>query len=468
MSKLNSLFDQFLSNIEPNKDAVAYAQEAHKPVRDFLEHDEDFGKYVESTFLYGSYRRHTAVGDIKDVDIVVIINVDPDDEVNTPHKVLRRLKTALARYYDDPENPAYQRRSIRVNDPLPDNPDVSMTLDIIPAVAPNGVDQPLRVPDREAKVWIQSHPKGHIKVMSELNSDEFSGGRFVPLVKIMKAWWKHQCAERQPDVERPQPKGFWIECLTAEMFDPKQTCWADHFIEVLTSISEQYEVASEVPKLRDPGLIGQLIHTSMTLEEFAVFLAAAKDCLALAIAARDHDDPVESSALWREIFGEEFPLHEEPEVAEKAMHVAKPLLGVRPQIQPLRWRRILTKKRRVRIDAFTYIGNIRQQGLNSDGRILPAECYIRFAARTNVRGAYEVYWQVVNTGKHAEERGGLRGELFQARYKDGTPSNDALVNWEHTEFTGKHWIQCFVVQNGYCVAESKKFYVNIKNRNFPV
>ena len=210
MTKLNSLFDRFLSNIEPDEDAVAYAQEAHKPVRDFLENDEKFGEFVENTFLYGSYRRHTAVGDIKDVDIVVLTNFDPESEEHTPQKVLRKLKAALARHYDDPENPEYQRRSIRINDPLPERSDVSMTLDIIPAVAPNGDDAPLLVPDREVKAWVQSHPKGHIKATSELNRQEYSGSKFVPLVKMMKWWWKYQCQVRQPDLERPKPKGFWI------------------------------------------------------------------------------------------------------------------------------------------------------------------------------------------------------------------------------------------------------------------
>ena len=430
MSKLNSLFEQFLTNIEPDEDAVAYAQEAHKPVRDFLENDDEFGEYIENTFLYGSYRRHTAIGDIKDVDIVVLTNFDTESEVYTPQKVLRKLKAALARHYDDPENPEYQRRSIRINDPLPDRPDVSMTLDIIPAVAPFGDDEPLLVPDREVKAWVQSHPKGHINATSGLNSKDYSDGKFVPLVKIMKWWWKYQCEERQPDIERPKPKGFWVECLTAEMFDSTQSTWADHFVAVLANIVEQYGDASEAPELQDPGMSGQTIKTNMTAAEFGVFIAAAKECLDRAIAACDQEDDTESSAIWREIFGDEFPLYDEPENDEVSRNEAKPTLCITPQIESPRWPKRLSK--RVHIDAYTYLGTIRQQGLNSDGRTLYAERYIQFVAKTNVRGRYEVYWQVVNTGKHAEERGGLRGELFQARYKDGSPSIDPLVNWEHT------------------------------------
>lgn len=466
MSKLNSLFDQFLSNIEPDEDAVSYAQEAHKPVRECLEKDDSFSEYVESTFLYGSYRRHTAVGDIKDVDIVVLTNFDTADETNNPRAVLRKLKAALARCYDDPENPQYQRRSIRIDDPLPDRPEVTMTLDLIPAVAPNGDDQPLLVPDRELMVWIPSHPKRHMKTTSDLNKDEYSKGRFVPLVKMMKSWWQYQCEERQPDVERPKPKGFWIECLTAESFDRTQGNWADLFIAVLSAISERFTGVSEVPQLQDPGLPDQTLKTSMTLDEFQVFMGIVEDNLNLAIAARDHEDDLESSILWRDIFGDLFPLFEE-ETTESEDRNAALALGVTPEIEVLRWPKRLTKKRKVRIDAYIYFGDVRKQGINSNGRVLPADWDIRFKAMTNVRGDYEVFWQVVNTGKHAQEEGGLRGQLFKAKYRDGKPSIDPLVSWERTEYTGKHWIQCFIIQNGYCVAESKKFYVNIRNKEYP-
>ena len=467
MSKVNSLFDQFLSNIEPDKDAVAYAQEAHKPVRECLEKDDSFSEYVESTFLYGSYRRHTAVGDIKDVDIVVLTNFDTTDEANNPRAVLRKLKAALARCYDDPENPQYQRRSIRIDDPLPDRPEVTMTLDIIPAVAPDGDDQPLLVPDRELMVWIASHPRGHMKATSNLNKDEYSGGKFVPLVKMMKWWWKYQCEERQPDVERPKPKGFWVECLTAETFDPTQRDWADHFISVLTNISERFGGACEVPQLLDPGLPDQTIKTSMTLEEFDVFMTAVNESLERAIAARDHEDELESSVMWRDIFGDAFPLWEGSDTSESKEVAPELDESIMPAIEPLRWEKRLSKKRKVRIDAYTYFNNVRGQGLNSNGRLLPAGWHIKFVARTNVRGNYDVYWQVVNTGRHAAKENGLRGNLFQAQYKDGSPSSNPLVNWETTQYTGKHWIQCFIVQDGYCVAESKKFYVKIRNKDYP-
>ena len=84
MPTLNTSFKTFLSNIEPNPETKKYAQEAHKPVREYLKNDEVFGEFFVDSFLYGSYARNTAVGDIKDVDIVVVTNFDPKNSEHTP------------------------------------------------------------------------------------------------------------------------------------------------------------------------------------------------------------------------------------------------------------------------------------------------------------------------------------------------------------------------------------------------
>lgn len=466
MAKLNDLFDKFLSNINPDEEAIKYAIDSHMPVRECLENIDDFKENVIGSFLYGSYKRHTAVGDIKDVDIVILTNFDIEDDANSPRKVLRKLKAALARCYDDPENPQYQRRSIRIDDPLPDNDEVEMTLDIIPAVVITDEDSPLKVPDREVEEWIWSHPRGHLKYTSELNDYEYSKSQFVPLAKMMKWWWKYQCEVRQPDVERPKPKGFWVECLTMENFDKDQTSWADNFIAVLESVSEKYSEYERVPELLDPGLDGEIIKTNMTIAEFDIFMEAVNESLESAVLARDASDKLKSSELWKNLFGDEFPLYDFEETDETRKQSSNLTLSDFSHVHKPAWDIKLNKKYKVRLDAYVYRDKMKLGGLNTNGRVLPSDLYIKFVARTKARGNYEVHWQVVNTGDHARNEGGLRGEFFQAKFRGGVESNDPLVNWEHTEYTGKHWIQCFIVKDNVCVGQSKKFYVNVINQNY--
>lgn len=88
---------------------------------------------------------------------------------------------------------------------------------------------------------------------------------------------------------------------------------------------------------------------------------------------------------------------------------------------------------------------------SSDSKPLPKNCSLRFKAQTNVKGHYEVYWQVVNTGDDAIQAGCLRGSIF----------SDELTHDESTLYRGSHSIECYIVQNGICVAQSGPFIVNI-------
>jgi len=449
MANVNDLFETFLQNIEPDKEAVDYAMKAHKPVREHLETDDDFKEYFEDSFLYGSYRRHTATGDIKDVDIVIVTNFDPESEDHTPQKVLRKLKDVLAKYYKDPENPEYQRRSIRINEPLPSSADTEMTLDIIPAVPLGDGSDILLVPDRELKEWVQTNPKGHIEYVHELNDEDHSDGSFVPLSKIMKWWWKYQCSVVQPKVERPKPKGFWIECLTAENFNPEAESWANHFIETLSNISEKYIDVEDVPVLSDPGLPEQEIKTSITKEEFVTFMDIVNDSLELARQAYDEADESKSSELWKEIFGEEFPTTTKKSAAETTQRGVRAREANEEFIEDLGIIPINTNYR-LFINATVTQDGFRPFLLRGIYNFLRKRRSLSFfidKSRSNIPLDAVIYWKVKNHGQEAANRGQLRGEITRDRGK--------WAKDESTAYEGTHYVECYAVVNDQCIASNR-------------
>lgn len=91
--------------------------------------------------------------------------------------------------------------------------------------------------------------------------------------------------------------------------------------------------------------------------------------------------------------------------------------------------------------------------------ILPKGCFLTFRAMdTNVPKPYDVYWQVVNNGEEAMNKDCLRGGIFKAK----TAGSGGLIYTDATAFTGLHWVECFIVKNGVCVARSSEFFVNIR------
>ena len=110
----------------------------------------------------------------------------------------------------------------------------------------------------------------------------------------------------------------------------------------------------------------------------------------------------------------------------------------------------------------TVSGWATQKGLwtrqfKSDSAPLPKHCSLRFEAQTNISRPFKVYWQVVNTGSEASRANGQRGGFC-----DGLLEKDELFREESTLYTGMHWIECFIVKDGVCIARSGEFVVNIE------
>lgn len=96
----------------------------------------------------------------------------------------------------------------------------------------------------------------------------------------------------------------------------------------------------------------------------------------------------------------------------------------------------------------------------SNSPSLSKHCDLLFYAKTDVPGDFSVFWQVVNTGEEAASHGarGLRGRIFPSK----TAGLGGLTQKEATLYTGMHWIECFIVKSGICVARSGEFVVNIE------
>ncbi len=77
---------------------------------------------------------------------------------------------------------------------------------------------------------------------------------------------------------------------------------------------------------------------------------------------------------------------------------------------------------------------------------------IRFALTTSAPPPFEIRWQVVNTGQEALLDNDLRGDFIR----------DGVVHTETTKYSGRHFVQAFVLKDGVCVARSRPVYVIVR------
>ena len=91
--------------------------------------------------------------------------------------------------------------------------------------------------------------------------------------------------------------------------------------------------------------------------------------------------------------------------------------------------------------------NIRERGV-SLGEPIPIKCEIRFFIdHTDCPKPYNIYWKVRNVGKIAEEKGCIRGQIFA--------DNNGSIHDEPTSFWGPHFVECYIVKDGVCVASDR-------------
>lgn len=130
------------------------------------------------------------------------------------------------------------------------------------------------------------------------------------------------------------------------------------------------------------------------------------------------------------------------------------LLTVSHREQP-KWE--LNLKYNVEIHAH-YKDKFKKRTTITSNTVVPKEASVYFVASTTCPGPYEVYWQVVNTGEEARNANQLRGGIFHSK----TAGRGGLNQREPTAFEGLHWVECFIVKDGICVARSYEFFINIK------
>ena len=287
-------FDEFLRDIEPSPTTKSNASSAHTELRDFLKSDEDFKNYHQKDFLSGSYKRETAIRprakngqtERPDVDIIVVTNHTIDDD---PKSVVDLLFKTLQKKYS---NIRRQARSVGIESNKAD-------MDVVPII-PCGTMY--LIPDRKQEEWLLTNPPGHTNWTTQMNT--LAGERFKPLVKLMK-WWR-----RENPTRAKKPKGFVIECITAECMNHLETYYGELFIQTLENIVTKYELnalLNTVPNIPDPAGTGNYVTDGITPAAFADFFNKAKAHAELGRKALNETDVEKATKLWKKIFGDRFP-----------------------------------------------------------------------------------------------------------------------------------------------------------------
>jgi SMODS domain-containing protein len=282
-------FKAFLSLLEPGDSDVAAAKAAHEKVRDELRTDDESKEAHTDTFLSGSYARSTAINEINDVDVICIL--DLDHRITEPEVCLAWIQGILARHYKETKR---QGRSVGASAAK------GVWLDIVPATPVSADDGPLWIPDREAREWVQTHPKGQIA--ASVSKNKATDGYFVQTVKLMKFW------RDRLGTDPCNPKSYILEALIHGTIG-KPSSHAAAIVNVLEGLESSYgsyRNTNRVSVISDPGYTSVNVAKRWSAKEFTDFMVQVKSVAATARSAFSSSDEAASRRLWRQLFGSTF------------------------------------------------------------------------------------------------------------------------------------------------------------------
>lgn len=320
----------------------------HRDLRDLLMADKELGPLIISTFIQGSYRRLTATRpqDSQQCDVDVIAATKMHEADYTPLKALEKFRPFLKKHYLGKFEIQGRSWGIQVDD--------EVTLDLVPTSAPSEAEknamewtkaaswdfpeepgivtanayeglllegagyyiekfsrataepawkqQPLRIPDRQAEVWEDTHPLEQIRWTWAKSKS--TNGHYVNIVKAIK-WW------RKLRVPKPKhPRSYPLEHMIGDCCPNGIEYVATGVTLTLEAMETTYRPfvnARRVPHLADRGVLSHNVLARVSFEDFAALLDQIKSAAETARKALDADSVKKSADLWRELFGDEFP-----------------------------------------------------------------------------------------------------------------------------------------------------------------
>lgn len=345
---LKTDFDAFLAEIRPSKNQREDLQVGHKTLRSRLNDDENIKKILVSDFLQGSYRRATAVrpknDKRSDVDIIVVTKLAESEY--TPAKAMDFFKPFLEKHYkgkwrqqgrsfgielsyveldlvltsapSEAEVGILKSAAVTSDDDIYEARDWKLHKSWVAlsfrdqanarsmlkeaSAEPEWMAKPLRIPDRVANVWEDTHPLEQIRWTRDKNGR--TDRHFVNVVKAIK-WWRLENYS-----EPTHPKGFPLERLIGECCPDGIGSVAEGVTKTLEKIVSSYSMQVLIgtkPVLPDYGVPSHDVFGKISAEDFKKFYEQAKQGADIARRALDSTDRTESGNLWRELFGSKFP-----------------------------------------------------------------------------------------------------------------------------------------------------------------
>ncbi len=450
--KLESAFKNFLEKtVNLNQTRYDMAVAAQETMRKLLKNNSIFGDKFIDLRPQGSFRQETI---IKPVDEDAEFDVDLLFEMKEvdgwdPASYLKKLADEIRKLerYKDLVDTHGKTRCVTIDY------ESDFHIDLVPSITLNDGRQ--MVMNKTVNTFEVTDGDGYAQWFEDRS--KITGNKYlIKTVRLIKYIRDAEGAFEVKSVLLTTLLGNLVSSTDIQSRDYPDLPTA--FLILITRLDEYLQANPTMRPVANPVLPSEHFNRHWDQEKYHVFRDKIHLYAQLTKEAYIEPDEIKSLKIWQKIFGDNFVIPSDDEdsvITQEESTVI--ILGDYSHRQLPQWPRSLQGAVEIKK---CHVSGKMNLDITSNAWPIPSGCSLNyFAEVTGISGPYEVWWQVVNTGDHARDENCLRGN-FESPKDPSKP----LQQKESSGYTGKHWIQCFIVKNGQLVAESKPFFLNVVNK----
>lgn len=440
--KFSDHFNNFLANeVNLSQARLDQLDDRVGAVDSFL---SSSGSEIASRFVQtipqGSYAHRTIINPVDtndefDADVLLELTEEPDWLPSDYIEELYRTFRASSRYRNMVSRHA---RCVKVDYAN------EFHIDVVPYVERHGEHY---ICNRDNDEFELTNPEGFNAWLDQ--QDQTTGGKLIKVIRLLKYLRDYKNTFSVKSVILNILVGGRVNSALL-LGDP------DHykdlptaFKNLLADLSAYLQANPTMPMLTDPSCPSENFNHRCDEQQYKNLRKWIEYYSDKATAAFDETDRETSLKLWREIFGDDFGATSTAITKAAVAHIGRTTNTEQFIDRDLNFPLRIDPRYRITVGARvlpkTGFPGFRTYDLQKHSNVVGKGRKIRFSlVKCDVPGPYEVYWKVRNTGEEAIRANCIRGQI---KRDDGSRYRD-----EPTAYRGKHYVECYIVKNGVCVA----------------
>lgn len=435
-----SLFREFIENIHIRNDNIIFEnyKKVTKALNEYYYSSNNDSNHCRQI---GSYGRKTGINGISDLDMAFELPKSVYDKFNAYSSL---KQTSLLQEVKKVLQEIYSEDSVKADGQIVGVDLEGFRIEVLPTFYLNYDDKGdldieiYTFPDTNyGGSWRETKPKQEIEATRLLNN-EYGNNTYRYLCRMIRAWKNHVGA---------RCSGLWIDTVYYNFLNQNEEYknisfknYDDLSKDFFKYLYDQYELKPDQVLWKAPGS-RQNVHGSW--QNHRKIKKAYQLCLEAL------DDSSIANEKWSKVFGVNFPEEESEQLYESYLVRKK---APNEQFIEFAYNSKIDIRNSLSID---YKISAESKTWKMLKRALPnykvpisrkLEFYI---TETDIEQPYQVKWKIKNIGTQALNK--ERGQLLDSTFG----KHMASVRIENSNFNGEHWVECYIIKKGICVARSK-------------